>query len=181
MAFTRDEFWRGAMRAWGTFLVLLLTVEAVAAVVSDLGHIDRPGVAYMSNLPVLPIVLVISLLVGGAISGLSLVVGIPVAYRLASALKRERRTSVHLTAYGLFGFAFGALIGGASYALAFASAGISVVQPSLIAALVAGALSCVAVLFAWWTILRDARRTDRGIPWRRPRGVDPDAAAEDAL
>lgn len=182
MAFTRDEFWRGAMRAWGSFLVLVLAIEVVAAVVSDLSHIDRTGVAYMSNVAILPIVLIMSLLIGGVISGLSLLIGIPIAYRVATALRRELRVSVHLIAFAAYGFGFGALIGGASYAVAFASAGISV-GPTLNAALIAGALSCVAVTFAWWTIARDAVRKVRGIPRRtsrRPK-VDPDAVVEDSL
>lgn len=182
MAFTRDEFWRGAMRAWGAFLVLLLTLEVVAAVIGDL---TRPSGSTPFSIMLLLILLVVSLLIGGAISGLSLAIGIPIAHRIASALRHEPRVPVHLSVFALYGFGFGALVGGASYALAFASTGSTSMGPALIAAfiagLIAGVLSAAAVTFAWWTIARDALRADRGIPRRRVTRTDPDAVVEDSL
>jgi len=184
MAFTRDEFRRGAMRAWGLFLVLLLAAEVVAVMVSDLIQLIRTGDSHLSSLGYLPIVLGFTLVIGGAISGLALLIGVPIAFRIATALRREARMVVHLTGYGLYGFGFGAVIGGASYAVAFAGSAVSVLAPALFAALIAGGLSAVAVTLAWWTIVREGLRTDRGV--LRPAGrrrirVDPDAAAEDSL
>jgi len=180
MAFTRDEFWRGAMRAWGVFLLLLLALEVVAVVISDpLGLWSTAG----STLMLLLLVLVVSLLVGGAISGVSLVIGIPIARRIATALQHERRVKVHVIAFALYGFGFGALIGGGSYALAFVRGGSSIVQPVIFAALIAGALSAIAVSFAWWSVAREAVRADRGITRRTRRRIariDPDAAVEDS-
>lgn len=181
MAFTRSEFWRGAMRAWGAFLVLLLTLEVVASVITDLTYRAQTGVAHVYNLPLLPVLLLMSLLVGGVISGLSLLIGIPIAYRVGRALRRERRMAVHLAVYSAFGFIFGALVGGASYFVALSGSAASVGLPALYAGLIAGGLSAAAVAFGWWTITRDVLRTHRDVPRRRRPRVDPDAAYEDNL
>lgn len=173
MAFTPDEFRRGAMRAWGMFLLLLLAAEVATAVVSDLSYVERTGVGHVSSIAILPVVLLVSLLIGGVISGLSLLIGVPVAHRIAMALRTESRSAVHVAVYGGFGFAFGAVIGGTTYALAFASITSSLL-PALFAALIAGVLSSAAVVFAWWTIARDALRAHR----RRRARTDPDADHE---
>ena len=179
MAFTRDEFRRGTMRAWGMFLLLLLAAEVAATVVSDLTYVARTGVGHISNIAILPVVLLMSLLIGGVISGLSLLIGVPVAHRIAVALRKEARLAVHFAVYAGFGFAFGAVIGGTAYAVASASVTASLLS-ALFAALIAGVLSSAAVVFAWWTIARDALRGHRRTQRWRAR-TDPDAIYEDSV
>lgn len=183
MAFTRDEFWRGAMRAWGAFLVLLLIGEIVASVVSDVTYAAQSDVAHMSSVSILPIVLGMSLLIGGTVSGASLLLGIPLARRMATALRRQRRISVHVACYAVFGFVFGGVIGAGTYALAFFSSSVAVALEAVLAVgAIAGALTSVAVTGAWWTIVRRALREDQGrVRRRRRERRDLDALAEDAL
>ena len=180
MVFTPDEFRRGVMRAWSMFLLLLLAAEVATAVVSDLSYVERTGVGHVSSIAILPVVLLMSLLIGGVISGLSLLIGVPAAHRIAKALRREARLAVHVAVYAGFGFAFGAVIGGAAYAVASASVAASLL-PAIFAALIAGVLSSAAVVFAWWTVARDALRAHRQPrQWRRAP-TDRDADYEDSL
>lgn len=162
MAFTKAEFWHGVGCAWAGFLALLLAIEIVASIVSDLSYSAQEGTQFLSSLSFLPTVLIVSLVVGGAVSGLSLLIGAPLAYRLAIALRRESRVFIHLIAFALFGGLFGFVIGSAVYALVFMSSS-TAVQPLAVFSVggIAAAATSTAVAIAWAVAARRALRAER--------------------
>ncbi|HCJ48549.1 MAG TPA: hypothetical protein DHW40_04335 [Microbacterium sp.] len=154
MAFTRTEFLRGAMGAWGWYL---LTVAALSVV----------------WFPMLPI----ALLYATPVSFVAVLVWSPFAYVLGTLLRSVRRIVIHVVAFGLFGAVIGAVT-----MLVFIAAisGFDEVDWSGAAFFAPYALTpALTVPFAWWRTARRALRIDRDGP-PVPRR-DPDAAAEDAV
>lgn len=152
-AFTRTEFWNGALSAWLWFLLLA-------------------SVAWMILLG--PYAGVAALYVVPWSMGATLVFATP-AHFLGRALRRDVRTPVHLAAFA----ALGAVVGAATTVLLFAvdpslqqAMGATVIAVNL-------ATSTIAVPVGWWRAARRALRSDADP--RDSGAVDPDAAAEDAL
>lgn len=158
MRFTRWEFARGAIAAWGWFLVLHQLLLLFPLV----------GYGVWGLYATVPWSL-------GA-----LLLGSPVAFALGWAMRRQTRVSWHLSAFA----ALGLVIGAAATTLALwlpawglPDAGFR--EMTLPAVLVAASAS-PAVALGWWFTARRALAADRGVPARR-RAASPDEAYEDSL
>lgn len=160
--FTRTDVWRGAMHAWGGFMVLML-IAFTAAVLITAGVGDAPG--WGSLLELLPLLLLYAAILGGGISFVVTLVASPLAALLAIALRDVHAQALHLLAFAGLGAVVGASVVGI-YA-AVAGDGLALVP---MVAVVAG-ISAIATAYGRWR----AARTGRIRPLR-----DPDAAAEDA-
>jgi hypothetical protein len=153
MAFSRSELLRGAMGAWGWYL---LSVAALSVI----------------WIPALPIVMVYAT----PVSLLAVLVWSPFASMLGTALRRVRRIAIHVIAFGLFG----AVVGITTMSVFFsAMSGFDDASWSGAVFFAPYALTPMfTVPFAWWRAARRALRSDRGEMPAPER--DPDAAAEDA-
>ncbi|CAH0202862.1 hypothetical protein SRABI121_02531 [Microbacterium sp. Bi121] len=154
MAFSRAEFFRGAIASWLWFIVvhqlcLLLTMGGYGVVVLSLTLPWSFG---------------------------ALLIGSPLAYLIGRALRGERRRWVHELIFGLFGLVVGVL----TTALAVWLTGDGLGDPAgwwPIAAIMA-ASACPAVVLGWRFGARETRGPETR---RRPRRrVDPDAEHEDS-
>lgn len=154
MAFRDREFLRGAVAAWGWYLISMVIVS----------------VMWLTALPYV-------LIFGVPVSAVALLAWSPFAYMLGTALRRVRRVSVHLIAFSLFGAIVGAItmmlfVGFMSGFQPSSWDGFGLYAPYALT-------PALAVPFAWWRTARRALRSDMGeAPVPRP---DPDAAAEDAV
>ncbi|WP_194419634.1 hypothetical protein [Microbacterium abyssi] len=99
MAFVRQQLWRGAISAWIVFLALMLTGVAVVTISASM--------ATQSAVASLPMLLVITLLaaalVGGVISLVITLIGVPVAGAISRLLQNEPRVYVHVVVYTALG------------------------------------------------------------------------------
>lgn len=153
MAFTRDDFLRGAGWALGSFLALLLAAEILLCVADDLLRMPNPAnVTTLSSTSLLPLVLGYTVGIGGPIAALCLVVGSPVAYGLARAMRHETRIIVHIIAFALFGALFGALCGAAACSMLFAIGSTGSPWPGIAAVGAIGAAFTAAATVIGWTI-----------------------------
>lgn len=180
MDFTRDDFFRGAVWALGSFLTLLLIAEIILTVTLDIVRTPPgPHMAIAPNLAYLPLMLGGTVLIGGPIAAICVLLGSPLAYRIARSLRAERRIAVHVLVFLLFGAVFGALCAGLVYAGLFAMQGMPLPWLAITTAAAIGApFTAVATVIGWslaaWHTLRRTRRA------RRRTRRDVDAVAEDA-
>lgn len=167
MAFTHDDFLRGAAWALGAFLMLLLIGETVLFVVlAVVRHASAPpGVAISSDFEFLPLMLGGTIAIGGPVAGVCLLCGAPLAYQLARALRRVQRAVFHVLAFALFGAVFGGLCAGLLYAGVFALEGVdldmAVIMP---VAYTGAAFTSAACAIGWAMAARRARRDDTALP-----------------
>jgi hypothetical protein len=155
MAFTRDEFLRGAFGAWGWYLVSVVVC------------------ALLFGFLMVPFALIYAV----PVSFIALLAWAPFAYILGQALRRVQRLAVHLIAFGMFGAVLGAvtMLLFTGFMTGFQTSswdGLVFYAPFALT-------PAVTVPFAWWRTARRALRFDRGeTPISQP---DPDAPAEDAV
>ena len=160
-AFTGDEFWEAAWRAWW-----MSSVGAAAVTCAMLWPHVIFGlfVAAIAGLLVIaPVGFVVMLIFG------------PIVRRAVDALRSVRRRSVHLAVQAAGGLLIGAAV----------SAGVCAVMGAYIVAPWAPAAYAAvpAVVFPWvWSLAeRRARLSDAGIVPKRRRRPDIDARVEDAI
>lgn len=176
MAFTPAELWRGARNTWCVFMVLLISGLILMLVMSTVfvGH----GVL---SLPILiAFAIGYAAVIGGGVSLIVMLAGVPIAGLIGKGLQREPRVRVHLLAYSLLGLSLGVL----TVVVAALLVGTGRIQDLIgnpLILIIAGSAT-VAVPLGWWRSARRALLEDRGITVRQraPR-PDPDALAEDAL
>lgn len=180
MAFTRDDFIRGAAWTLGSFLALLLIAETLILVANDLLRTPTPpNVATLSSTAFLPLVLGGTVVIGGPIAALCLLVGSPVAYRLARTMRHESRVTVHLIVFALFGALFGALCAGAVVSLLVVMGGAAPSWPAIAGGAAWGApFTAAAMVIGWLIASGRARRQGRRV---RPSRRDQDALFEDSV
>lgn len=173
MAFTGWEFTRGALIAWGSFLVLyapvmlalLLAPHVDTALTADSAATARFAGREMAQVPPLMLFTYIyavpfsigALLVGGAL-----------AYAIGHSLRRVRHRGVHLAAFALLGLTVGAATTLLFIALTF---GFALPAPTLTIGAPIGlaATTALAVAFGWNCTARRALRADaRAIAEARP-------------
>lgn len=161
MAFTRDEFWRGALAAWCAFMILLCVTLIVAG-------IQTSGLPWGPPLSMITLYLMFGVPIGGFVAAVVTVVVSPAAWALGRALRRTRRIVAHLLAYAAFGAAMGCTVVLLSVLLTSGDASYTLASPL---AWLTPPLCALAVACGWaWTV----RRSRRGA---RP---DADAAYEDS-
>ena len=171
MAFTYGELARGALIAWGAFVVLLLIAFFVPTLMIP-GALT--GQYVLSSLLVMTSVIIIY---GGLFSFVAMLVGSPLAWLIARTLTRVRAIPVHVAIFFLLGAVIGVLailvLG-----LVFPNSVDGIQWPISALIIVPAAL---AVPFGWWRSARRALRKDRGAHRPRVTNADPDALYEDAL
>ena len=105
-AFTREQLWRGALHSWIAFMVLMVLAWTIAAIVSDVTsdlHSSTGAVA------ILPIILVYAILIGGAVSLIVTLVGVPLAALVGRGLRDVRSRAIHVLVFAGFGALVGAI------------------------------------------------------------------------
>lgn len=164
MAFTRDEFLRGAAWALGSFVMLLVVAEVVLVMVQEVTRrVTSPGLAVSSNLGFLPIMLGYTVLIGGSVAAVCMLIGATPAYLLARSLRRVRSIAIHVAAFTAFGAVFGGLCAGTLYAALLALDGTTLTRS--IAAIVpvaaiGAAATAAACAIGWAMTARRAYRRD---------------------
>lgn len=158
MAFTREDFWRGAGAAWWMYLIALAVISV--AIGATAGGFWIAVVAYTG-------------LFGAPVAFVAMLVWALPAYGLGRALRRVASPVVHVLLFALLGGVVGPVT--MSVFLGLMGSG-SIVDPAFAPYALA---PVVTVPLAWWWTWRRALRADRGR--LRPAPVDPDAAAEDAI
>lgn len=167
MAFTRSEFWRGALSAWCVFVVLLTAALILLAVVQSSPSWGPP-------LSMIAVYLMFGVPVGSIVAAIVTVVAAPGAWLLGRGLVRCRRIPLHVAAYFAFGFVIGFLVLLVTTMSSGTEPLYALSHPDAWGMPVLGGL---AVTGGWvWNLLR-IRRYEAP---RRPR-FDPDAAYEDGV
>lgn len=161
MAFTRNEFWRGARLSVGIFLGLILLLTVIGSVVLDLTPL-APNTARASNIALLPIVLPVTALVAAPVSLIVMFLAHPLFHGIGRALRREPRVLVHLLVQALSGALVGAVVMGGVYFALFAFQQIQVAAGAVVIMASAGAaFTGVSVPAGWYLAYRRARQDDR--------------------
>lgn len=152
MSFSRSEFLKGALAAWLWFLVIHQALLLV----------PTGGYGFVALYLTLPWSF-------GAV-----VIGSPFAFALGQALRRQRRSWVHIVAFGSYGLIIGVVTTGLASWLLVGST-----QPGwwLFASLTAVS-ACPAVVLGWWHAARRARKADSV---KATKAADVDAEHEDSL
>ena len=152
---TRAELRHGALVAWLTFMVLLVLVVVAVAVV---GEATANG--YLPAFLVLPAVVLYTVVLGGAVSGLLTLLALPVASRLDRALPGDISSGARVAAFAGLGVAPG-LVGAAIVALLLAGAGndpaLAFFSPITLTAVV---MTAIAATAGRWYALRRARKEE---------------------
>lgn len=160
-AFTRDEFWEAAWRAWW-----MSSVGAAAVTCAMLWPHLILGLIVAS---------VAGLLVIAPVGFVAMLIFAPIVRRAVDAIQADRRRFVHLAVQA----AAGLLVGAAVTAVVCAALGAYIVAPWAPAAY--AAVPAVVFPWVWSRTERRARLSDAGIlPERRGR-PDIDAQVEDAI
>lgn len=175
MAFTRDEFGRGAWWSWFTFMTLLgfgLSAYSISIQAS----------ASSDSLVVVLYVMVLFLgygaLIGGVVSLTVMIVLSPVAWMIGRALRRARALALHIAVYTLLGVAIAALAVAALLVYGW-DPGATLGNPVILICLVA---TVASVPTGWWISAHRALREDRGVHRRHLSSRrDVDALFEDGL
>lgn len=149
MAFTGWEFTRGALMAWVWFIVLFAPVAGlhlVALIVPDAP--GSWGATGFSSLGAVPGLVLIAYIFVAPWSLAGLVVGMPFAYGLGLALRRNDNRVIHVTAFAILGLVVGAV---ATTAGAMATLPSAPVLPSTIVWAIAiyAVVAAVAVALGW--------------------------------
>lgn len=167
MAFTRDEFWRGAWSAWAIFVALMLSSVLISVAITS------PALL-LSPMWIL-ILLGATALYGGGIGLAALIAGSPIAWAMGRMLRREPRLRIHAATYVGLGILMGAL----AFAVLRLLWGPSGLGDSSVSLIVLSAIA--APPLGWWRSVRTAHREDLGLRRRQRRRPDEDAAFEDSL
>ena len=114
---TRAELRHGAVVAWLTFMALLIVTVVVASVVGEMTADEGPG-----PLPLLPIILFYTVILGGAVSGVLTLASVPAASRFERALPPHMGDVGRVAAFACLGAVVG-LIGAVSTSLLTVVAG----------------------------------------------------------
>ncbi|WP_345543262.1 hypothetical protein [Microbacterium jejuense] len=171
---TREEVLRGALWALLTFNALVLATLVVSGLVASMMQPNGGG-AIVAQVWGFALVLGYAVLIGGGVSMLVALVGLPLAWLIAWSLRRSVSITAHVIAFAVFGAAVGVV---ALFVFAVASTNWSTafLSPLLPITVV---LTTVSVLVGWWRASRHARR---GLVLPDPRSpVGIDEAFEDAL
>lgn len=172
MAFSSSELLRGGVTVWLVFLGLLLGSEVL--------HLTLMAVTSQSSAGALLIVgvlcyLVLVAIIGGTVSVIVMLLGLPLVRLIAHVLRRVGTISLHVTVYAVvgiaIGFAFLALLRG-GYAFA-------PVIPWDFFIILPAASAALALPLGWWWTARGLLREDAGFAPRSRRKTDPDARYED--
>ncbi|MBD3941021.1 hypothetical protein IF188_04810 [Microbacterium sp. NEAU-LLC] len=171
---TREEALRGAIWALLAFNALMLTTLIACALVASMLQPSGGG-AIVAQLWAFIMVLGYAVLIGGAVSTVVALAGLPLAWLLARALRRTVSITAHAVAFGAFGSGIGILVllVFAIWSTNWSTAFLSPLTPITIA------LTTVSVLFGWWRASRHARRGIVPTDPRSPIGID--EAFEDSL
>ncbi|QAY61197.1 hypothetical protein ET475_15225 [Microbacterium protaetiae] len=152
MSFSRSEFLKGALAAWLWFLVIHQALLLV----------PTGGYGFVALYLTLPW------------SFGALVIGSPLAFSLGQALRRQRRSWVHIVAFAFFGLIIGVL----TTALATWLSGESTQYGWFLFASLTAVSACPAVVLGWWHAARHARKSDSE---KATKAADIDAEYEDSL
>ncbi len=114
-------------------------------------------------------------LMGGVISLLVMVVGLPFAWLLGRALRKVTTIGVHLLVYSVLGVVVGA---GAMWSVSLLFPGGAIQNPI---GWVVSTAAAVAVPAGWCLTARSALREDRGLARHRREAPDADAEFEDTV
>lgn len=171
MAFSSSELLRGGITVWLVFLGLLFSSEVVHLTLMMVTSGNSPGA--LTILGVLYYLVPIAI-IGGTVSAIVMLLGLPLVRLIAHLLRRVRKISLHVIVYTVVGIAIGsaflALLRG-GYASTPASAwDFFIILPAASAGL--------AVPLGWWWTARRALREDAGLVPPRPK-TNPDDAFED--
>lgn len=174
MAFSRDELTSGGLCVWVTYVILLLVTLTVTLIVASL--ISGGDGLSLQSLAYLPLVLITAALVGGGISFVAMLIGLPLAWLIGRALRRESSVVVHLIAYA----ALGAAVGTAALLLLSTTAWGTFLAPASFLGLVIAMPAVIAVPLGWWRNFKRVHRAENERP-DMLRHINPDAAYEDSL
>lgn len=145
MAFTGSELCRGAFWAWSVFLAVLGALVML------------PGVVSAAFTELNAVFVIVSLAVGGTISGIATLVFLPFAALLGRALARIGSIWIHVGAHG----ALGAVVGGG---MAVGIGGAWNMSGNLWPLIAFAAAACAVSAGAGWSITaRQALRDDRKV------------------
>jgi len=166
MAFTGWEFTRGALTAWGLFLILfgpvMLGLLVVPRLVLLIDAMDDPvTLRFLTHGPSqIPQTVLLSYIYAIPSSMIAVLVGGALAYAIGHSLRRVRHRGVHLAAFALLGLAVGA-----GTTLLFIALTIGFDTP-IVPALTVGApialaaTTGLAVALGWTCTVRRALRAD---------------------
>ena len=101
MAFAPAEFWRGALTAWGVFVLILVVGIFLTTVAAG----EQPG--WGQPLPLALLSSGYALVLGGLVSGAVVLIISPLARLLGRALAGVRNVWIHLVAFAVLGGAIG--------------------------------------------------------------------------
>ncbi len=167
--FTREQLWRGALHSWLAFMALMLATFFVALVVPPLLTDASPALGAGGTVVMSLIFVFYAAVIGGVVSLVVTLVGVPVAALFALALRRVRGLAWHVTAFGAFGVTLGLIVAAIWGALGDGRVMVNGV------ALASACLCGLATAYGRWRASRDPRVRSSG-----PH-ADPDADAEDRL
>ena len=179
MAFSRDDFFRGAMWTLCAFVALLVTAEILVSVISDVvARTASPMPVASSTLALLPLTVGYTVVIAGIVGAVCLVLGSPLAYVLARSMRRVRSIAAHVVVFASFGAVFGGLCAGLVYVGMVLGGGNSIDIAALapIVALGAG-FTAAACAIGWSMAARRARRDDRAAAGPASRSVSAARAA----
>lgn len=146
-AFTRDEWLFGAFQSWLAFVILACAAMAAWSVLPSLP-------ARLDGLAWLPMIVIMTAIIGGGASFVVMLIGLPVTYALGRALRHTASTAVHLTTYAGLGATIGALALGIFWLAGEAP------WPAL--AVTTIAVTTASTTWGWWRASRGARRARGG-------------------
>ncbi len=163
MAFSGHEFLRGALAAWGYFLILITpgtVVYVVVLNVTDAYHFPE----YMTQFPAAQLYFVVVAVIAAYVivvpwSMVGLLLGATVAYGLGMALRRTDKLALHVAAFTFLGLVVGvatSVLGASVYPN---SAGLTSLT-NLEAVVIYSALAAVAVGLGWLFTASRALRAD---------------------
>jgi hypothetical protein len=162
MAFTGQEFARGALAAWGWFLALFAPVACLHYAVYVVSGPTSYWSVSSTGFAMIPVVLLAGYCYVVPWSLAGLLVGMPLAYGIGLALRRVQSRTIHLAVFGTLGMIVGA---GATTAEAFRNSSTVATLPSeaIWAIPIYAVLASISVLLGWMYTVGHALMADRSI------------------
>lgn len=169
MAFTGQEFARGALAAWGWFLALFAPVACLHYAVYVVSGPTSYWSVSSTGFAMIPVVLLAGYCYVVPWSLAGLLVGMPLAYGIGLALRRVGNRIIHLAVFGALGALVGAAATTAGALWNYSAAG-TLPPEAVWAVAIYAALTAVSVALGWsFTVSRALRADARSDP-------DPDPA-----